>query len=49
MLKHYCRRYGIPRWPYRKRQSVLVLIDSIQVREGARGEGGGGLVLFVCP
>ena len=30
MLKHYCRKFGIPRWPYRKRQSVVVLINSIE-------------------
>ncbi len=30
MLKHYCRKFGIPRWPYRKRQSVVILIQSIE-------------------
>jgi hypothetical protein len=30
MLKHYCRKFGIPRWPYRKRQSVVQLITSIE-------------------
>lgn len=30
MLKHYCRKFGIPRWPYRKRQSVVQLIQSIE-------------------
>jgi hypothetical protein len=30
MLKHYCRKFGIPRWPYRKRQSVVQLIASIE-------------------
>ncbi len=30
MLKHYCRKFGIPRWPYRKRQSLVILISSIQ-------------------
>lgn len=30
MLKHYCRKFGIPRWPYRKRQSVVQLINSIE-------------------
>lgn len=30
MLKHYCRKFNIPRWPYRKRQSVVQLIQSIQ-------------------
>lgn len=53
MLKHYCRKFGIPRWPYRKRQSVVQLIQSIeeyaQVREaeallacGLLSEGSGG-------
>ncbi|GBF98172.1 hypothetical protein Rsub_10672, partial [Raphidocelis subcapitata] len=30
MLKHYCRKFGIPRWPFRKRQSVTILIESIE-------------------
>ncbi len=30
MLKHYCRKFQIPRWPYRKRQSVVQLIQSIE-------------------
>lgn len=30
MLKHYCRKFGIPRWPFRKRQSISILISSIE-------------------
>jgi hypothetical protein len=37
MLKHYCRKFGIPRWPYRKRQSVVQLITSIEEYSTVRG------------
>jgi hypothetical protein len=30
MLKHYCRKFGIPRWPFRKRQSITILVQSIE-------------------
>eukprot|EP00882_Tetradesmus_deserticola_P028404 GHRQ01031639.1.p1 GENE.GHRQ01031639.1~~GHRQ01031639.1.p1 ORF type:complete len:160 (+),score=19.01 GHRQ01031639.1:299-778(+) len=38
MLKHYCRKFGIPRWPYRKRQSVVQLIGSIEEYAQVRAE-----------
>jgi hypothetical protein len=39
MLKHYCRKFGIPRWPYRKRQSVVQLISSIEGYSTVRAIG----------
>jgi hypothetical protein len=30
VLKKYCRRFSIARWPYRKRQSLAKLIECVQ-------------------
>lgn len=30
-LKRLCRKYGVPRWPYRARKSVERLINAVEV------------------
>lgn len=47
MLKHYCRKFGIPRWPFRKRQSITQLIGSIEEFSRNRPVNVSGC-MFVC-
>jgi hypothetical protein len=47
MLKHYCRKFGIPRWPYRKRQSVVQLIQSIEEYSTVRQAGRALVAVFL--
>ena len=40
VLKKYCRKFRVPRWPYRKLQSMGKLIESFQrYKKGALGAG----------
>jgi hypothetical protein len=33
VLKRICRKFGVPRWPYRKLKSLDRLITNVEVRE----------------
>lgn len=32
VLKRICRKFGVPRWPYRKLKSLDRLITNVEVR-----------------
>lgn len=51
VLKKFCRKFKVPRWPYRKLKSMEKLIASVEdyvarhnQAEGGGGGGGGGMV-----
>lgn len=39
VLKKLCRKYGVPRWPYRLRKSVEKLINNLEVWLGSAWAG----------
>ncbi len=47
VLKRLCRKFGVPRWPYRMRRSVERLIKNVEV--GVRPELGASVASCVLP